>query len=881
MKRQKEKNVLIYTGLFCGMFFLCYYNILMKGKSLIINDDGFSFQYEMVVAKRSLWKEFFGNIFYNHTFSFPLVNFSLSGTNNLFLLMGQDIFDFFLYFVKNEYLDIAFSIAIVARLWLSGLTFLGFCKCKDCKFENSLIGSMIYVFSGWAILSAIKQPFFLTMMYMTPLLLVGIENIISKNKPLFFSIMVSCTLLISIYCAWYEVWVIAIYIILRCIQTHKFKDALKNLLWICMYYLLGIVYAAVVFLPIVLDILYSNRVGNGDIHAQLAALYGFESFKKMLSEFFIGTDNLGHAWFYTSFLSIAFLPLVYCLWNKKDKMLKWWSISVFILMNVPAFGAIVGFGIPNNRWSYCLGLSIAYTVAIELPNIMNKDIENKLRKKILITAICIIAFFCFLFLASRDKRYIIEVSLLTTQLIVFLFASKLKLKWRKVCLYILLGISVLVNGQFIWNEKMVNNQLNKGEANKIMAGYPENDIRDYETALNNFSFYRSDINEYLDEVSCNVPFYLNMNGVSSFLNVINSNVANYSVENGNIGFIAANKFSNLNGRTTDELLACVKYYIVEGTGINKKPYGFTELNFENKSSTYTIYKNDMLLPIGYTYDSCIDEQTYETLNIAERQEALLKYIVLNSEVMDKNNLNDFEQLNLKSYEMYQCRCDINGIKKSEEGYSVEENDAYIDIVIEEDIINGEVYLGLYNVSCSKDFKIICTKEDCYDMAYIYGPAHQRPNGLEDAIFKLGNELNAGDVIRVSFSRMADVNFSDIRLYVRDLDTVYSDVQKLKMESLKDVKMKTNFISGSITVTSDKYLCFSIPYSRGWTCYIDGEKRELLMANGIYMAVDLEEGTHNIELRYFPYGMKLGIIISFVGIMCTFLCFIVKKIQIVR
>jgi uncharacterized membrane protein YfhO len=60
------------------------------------------------------------------------------------------------------------------------------------------------------------------------------------------------------------------------------------------------------------------------------------------------------------------------------------------------------------------------------------------------------------------------------------------------------------------------------------------------------------------------------------------------------------------------------------------------------------------------------------------------------------------------------------------------------------------------------------------------------------------------------------------------------------------------------------MVFSIPYSKGWTAYVNGKKTKLLRANTMFMALPLKAGFYNIELRYFTPGLKVGIILSILG-----------------
>ena len=59
---------------------------------------------------------------------------------------------------------------------------------------------------------------------------------------------------------------------------------------------------------------------------------------------------------------------------------------------------------------------------------------------------------------------------------------------------------------------------------------------------------------------------------------------------------------------------------------------------------------------------------------------------------------------------------------------------------------------------------------------------------------------------------------------------------------------------------------TIPYSSGWRAYIDGVETEILKADTMYMAVDVPEGTHQIEFYYCTPYLKKGAGLSGLGIL---------------
>ncbi len=70
------------------------------------------------------------------------------------------------------------------------------------------------------------------------------------------------------------------------------------------------------------------------------------------------------------------------------------------------------------------------------------------------------------------------------------------------------------------------------------------------------------------------------------------------------------------------------------------------------------------------------------------------------------------------------------------------------------------------------------------------------------------------------------------------------------------------LKGDITVKEDGLFCTVLPYTEGWTLYVDGEETEKVpVFDGAYIGAYLSEGTHTVELKYSPELFLPGILIS--------------------
>ena len=97
-----------------------------------------------------------------------------------------------------------------------------------------------------------------------------------------------------------------------------------------------------------------------------------------------------------------------------------------------------------------------------------------------------------------------------------------------------------------------------------------------------------------------------------------------------------------------------------------------------------------------------------------------------------------------------------------------------------------------------------------------------------------------------------------RLDVSALEAAYQTLneQTMEMTSFSDSR-----ITGNIHVTKPGRLIFTIAMDDGWTLFVDGEKAEPEAFGNAFLSVHLNEGEHEIELRYETPGFRLGAAVS--------------------
>lgn len=134
---------------------------------------------------------------------------------------------------------------------------------------------------------------------------------------------------------------------------------------------------------------------------------------------------------------------------------------------------------------------------------------------------------------------------------------------------------------------------------------------------------------------------------------------------------------------------------------------------------------------------------------------------------------------------------------------------------------------------------------------------------------IGNYLKDKEFKIVMTIMNNSTTIGEVQIYSCDMIKFKEVYDNLSFNQIENTEYNDGYIKGTINVESDKKLMFtSIPYDEGWKLKVDGEKKNYIKVLNGFIAVELDEGQHEIEFKYILPGLKYGIIISLAS-----LCFL--------
>ena len=885
IKEQRKYCYGVYTLMFLLMCIVAFLPFFTEGKSFVWGagvEDGLSQHFSALAYYGEALREFFRNLLAGHP---KLVMWDMS------LGYGADILSTLNYYAIGDPLNLLYGFVspkntetmydfmILLRMYLAGITFIMYARKMKKRSYGTVIGALVYVFSGFCFRLGLRHPFFINPMIYFPLLCLGIEKIYQRERPYVF-IFAVCVSAMSNYYFLYMLTIFAvIYAWIRFYkytEENKMKNFCLTILKFGMYYTLGIAMAAVILLPSVIGFLGNGRYGNGVDWKSLIVYPG--KYYLLFIENFIGYGNMGSNT-NAGYLPIVGIVVLFTLFSQRMKHKKYRAafIASIIALILPIFGyAFNGFSYANNRWAFALSFIVALLTAEMYPRLF---VMSKRQQIGIGAGIIIYTVFCIIVNASgeeilKNKGIMAACGLIAVFYILLLIFQRLGYDTQKrivrVSMAILLLISVGVHGYYRFDPKeyaYTQEFMDQGQAYRTLK---EDNIRMLSKA-NDPSVYRVHAEGYRYK---NYGLINHLNTISGYYSITAKCVTDTIKGYDTLGMQYADKYKGVDQRLGLLSLAGVKYITVAHNSqvakdVSSKgdvPYGVEK---QNKKGNITLYKNKYALPFAYAYDSYMTEQQYEQLNGIGKEQAMLAQIILNQHPADKE-IQHNEQRNDP---------DIQTISLPETRISSPKGKKYADITVpvEKDketylYFKNLVYHGKKNgddkfiLTGRKGTKgILVTQNDVQQKIHIQSTFNPYYFGRKDYIVKINHQTSkAKEKVRLNFLSPGEYEFDDISLITVPKKDVLARLKERKENSMKQIQYEGNHFRGVYHAKKDQILCVTIPYSKGWKATVNGNRTKIYKANGMFMGIIMKKGTQSVKLDYETPGLKIGAWISLVA-----------------
>ena len=895
-KEKKADFYILYTMVFAAISLVIYGCFYFNGKALVWSHDGVPQHINALAYYGKYLRNVLKTLVFDHKISLPMWDMHIGYGSDILTTLHYyvigDPLTLFSVFVPEKNTEILYEILIFLRIYLAGITFSIYCFYRKNPNQATFIGCLVYIFAGWTIYASMKHPYFSNPMIYLPLVLMGIDKVYKKEKPYLF-IWATAVAAMSNF---YFFYMISVFMVLYAafryfgiFRKRSVKDVFQWFLKFAGFYLVALMIAALIFLPVIMTLFGTERF---QAQNYVPFLYDRIYYEKYLG-CLIGENMI--QWGVAGYSAVA-MAGVFVIFSKRKKYtgLKLGFVLLNLFLLIPCAGHVLnGFSYVSNRWIWAYGMLIAYILVQAYPELFTLQMQEKRRIFIMLLVYCVLA---LVSKSARTERNSMAVMLLVLAVFTVLSYGNIFIQGKYLCgmLVAVLVTSIILNVsyQYSYEKNYLSEFEEKNRALEELQDGPDRTI----LSLDGSSSSRYD--QYKTGSYVNTAMYMGTNSTSYYFSVANGNISRFFDEM-YLNTPREDQYDNLDSRTILDRLAAVKYFVVRAGEEEYLPYGYNKMagEAEKKGKTYRAYECDNALPFGYTYDSYIPREKYEKMSVIEKQQALLQGVVLDESSLPETDLtfNDSEvpfkittgkgcqekdgKL-IVTKENAQARLVFDGLDESEtylitEGVNYEALSPRAMIsdkkwenmsIYEQNQVLHENSSWRYWKKSQKAY-IDVTGKFLNKTIRIYTDKYNAYSGKHNFLCNAGYSRMGKNSLTLTFQNTGVYSYDDLKVVCQPVTKVDEQVKKLGEESLQDVKVEEHELTGKISVSKPKALVIALPYSTGFTAYVDGKKTDIKQANTMYMALNLAEGEHEIRLTYHTPYLYTGLCLTCAGLLC--------------
>ena len=731
-----------------------------------------------------------------------------------------------LIFVGDSYVLEFLTVTLVLKIALSGLSMSYYLiKRYDTDSFAVLFFSIFYSMSGYI------GAYYWNIMWMDnivlfPLLMLGFENVQNGKKPYLYII----TLAMSILCNYYIgaitcLFLIVYFIFYNVIKEKKIKQIAINLLKTGIYSIIAVCISSILLLPVIFA--FKTTASSDSTFPSKAKEY-FTILEVIGRHLPFTTVENGIEYWPNLYSGVACFPLIaiYFL-SKKYKTKEKICYAVLLLFFIASFSI----NILDYIWHVC-----------KFPNSL------PCRQSFIYTFILLTIAIKPLLKFNSIKQGDITLSFAIPTLL-FVVCEKL-IKSEKVDFYSIYAALIILLAYLIIFIKFKSKKTNKSILLYVAIVFTcfEAFINMYQTSISTITrndYMKNTIN--IKSITSGIKditndFYrverseMKTKDDGAFLHFPSSSVFSSSAYSDGtsyykkVGMEASTNAYSITGSTpfTDALLS-VKYKVMEKEEKNAKKLNMREI--ANDGTVY-LYQNIDTMPLSFVLsDKFIEDYDMTSGNPATVQNNFSRTLQLGA-MLNKKNIN------------------IDG---TEAKFITDEEGDYYVFVRDK----GIKELTVTYPTTSKSFKNL-NRGYFVELGYLD----------KDVEMSFRNDTNDDKLLMEVFR----FNYDTLKKVVSKV----SENATFKINNFSADKM--NY---SLNVKSDGVCTVSLPYDKGFTVLVDGEKVETKKVFDFLLGFDIDKGEHEIRVTYMPVGFLPGFIISLLGILSLVGLYILDKKALIR
>lgn len=786
-------------------------------------------------------------------------------------------------FFPESLREFSFHLLIFVRMWCIGLAYLIYAKKFKISHGAGLLGSLMYTFSFYVVMNVSRHPFFIMPMIWLPLLCLGAEKVLRKESGVLFSVMVAVSAIANFYFFYKLTVLVFIYGVVRYGMMHSFKDfkKLSAAFGRCLlYYLIGVLISAVVFLPMVGGFLTGARSAD---RPTINLLFYQPSYYLLLVHNLFVPD--AYLWTVGGFSIFTLFTFIY-LWKVKQSISGFMVAILTVMLLFPFFGSFMnGMSGPYNRFSFAVPFffALASGQLLDYRNCL-EDRDIQVAKYLLVGT----TIFYTIAAVIRSQVLYYLIPLVIGWAIWFLL--KRERSSRPVNRH---HISLAMIGLVLVN--MAANALAyyHSYGRNAIAGAVElgTSISEYQDTLGGAEEVLPDDDLYRVGVSSqdghirNQFIYHDLMGLSTYLSITNGYIAEFAQEMDLASYQIIQPLRNgMDDRRILNHLMGIEYIITQSDNEAYLPQGYEVVYETDEKPSFIVAETKAQFPLARVEDTVISREDFEELNPVEREQFLTQGVVLETEDFKLLNGQFDNQIPPAAYETIDYTVEFNNPMAQPMGdnhVNIDQADATVTLNLEDiDQVGGyDLFVDMRGVSYKSDFESFWLQDKTgYDIRFYYGEQRKSYRQSDEYTFStyfhrdqyfvnLGEVSEEEDQLTLQFADTGEFTFDELEVIAVPVNE--NADQQLAEEKNQDALMIQVFederVAGTLDTDRSGILITSIPYERGWQVTVDGREVDTVRTNIGFVGIPVEPGDHQITFTYQNPDIKYGKVITLIGL----------------
>ncbi|MEC4273294.1 YfhO family protein [Adlercreutzia sp. R25] len=921
----KLQYSLVLFGVCLIAFFAVILVLVVNSRSLVWNTDGRLLYYPFLLMEGEWLRDGVAALLSGRG-GVPAYSFSYGlGADQLVAGSGNfnEPLNLLSVFAFPENAEAVYAVLIFVRFYLAALTFSLYLFSRGMGKSQALCGSIAYVTCGFVLFwGVLRHPNFIDFAILLPLVFMGADRLFAKKNPLLLVVSMTGPFVYSVYFGYMACITLFFYCVIGYFvypRERCFKDFFVLVGKFIVSLAASFFLVAFSSIPMFMALSSMGRVGVSREVPFFQSFDFYQGYSSML---------LGNHASQTSFAlgAVSVLAIVVLFAggsgvNRYERRAWRWGVVLCVVGSLlSAVGSLMnGFGYATDRWGLAFGFCAAYAVALLLPQLLAME---KRQWAYVAFGVVVLAAWAYVYAFMRPSFAAIAAP--TMLVVIFActaFWAFLRRRFaatgaksrilsavfgrKALCIFLVLAMlaNVAIHAGLYLSSRGASYAEEFNKAGDVLGTRMQLDLS---SAIEELDVsYRVDRPD--TSYGRNASYMHGYKGIDFYSSFYNQAVDDFRQSLGLADDVKSTMFDGTQERLALDGILAGRYYVASREAAAEVPYSYDyvgEIGEAHNGKMYDLYESSLPLPIAFVYDETVSRQTYDSLNMVQRQELLTRAMVIEEDFARGERLalsSEVGELELKS---------ANGASLQPNRVVVEEANASLAFAFG-GVSDAESYVcfeGLSYISASpralrtlaensemsvsdasggmsfapRTSSVVGVRGSWSNGGYggrettfdIVTSANPRFSGKSDWAVNLGYSQNALDECTITFSAPGVYMFEDLYAAMQPVGDIEANLKELQSFNTASIAFGDDSMSISVgaavgrgknsEVDDMRYVFVSVPYSSGWTATLDGSPVAISKANVGFMGVEIDGQAHQLEFHYETPGKALGL-------MCSAIC----------